>query len=80
MLHKVLADQYNTGSRRNLLPIGKSSIARTTMSVLTIRTVITLRSTVVVIPVIVLWTMPSTVMPVIRSVMVWTMMMPATSH
>ena len=79
----VLAERHNTGSRGEgkLLPARESSIAWTSMSMLTIRPVAMPVAMVAVIPVIALWTVPSSVMPVIRTtMMVRTVMVTATSH
>ena len=79
----VLAERHNTGSRGEgkLLPARESSIAWTSMSMLAIRPAVMLGTPVAVIPVIALWTVSSTVMPVIRATMVVrTVMVTAASH
>ena len=79
----VLAEQHNAGSRGEgkLLPARESSIARTSASMLAIRTLAMLGAPVAAIPVIVLRTVSSTVLSVIRTTMVVrTVMVTAASH
>ena len=79
----VLAERHNTGSRGrgSLFPARESPTARTSMSIPAIRAVAMLGATVAVIPVIALWTVSSSVMPVIwTTMMVRTVMVTATSH